>query len=115
MRSEQQSRQRDDGGLPEAVARRARSRSKPGERLQLLHPPLIDYVDQFIKVREGNGKVEDTTLRTYHTHRKRLMGTDLGNKPIKDITYRDIEDFEQDLLEDGLSSSTRSHIHVFLK
>lgn len=77
--------------------------------------PFIDYVSQFIRVREGNGKVEDTTLRTYYTHKKRLMGTALGNMPIKDITYRDIEEFEQDLLDDGLSSSTRSHIHVFLK
>jgi len=77
--------------------------------------PFIEYVSQFIKVREGNGKVEDTTLRTYYTHKKRLMGTALGDMPIKDITYRDIEDFEQDLLEEGLSSSTRSHIHVFLK
>ena len=77
--------------------------------------PFIEYVKDYISIRETNGKVEDTTLRTYYTHRNRLAGTTLASIPINEITHKDIESFEEQLYLDGLSGSTRSHIHVFLK
>ncbi len=42
---------------------------------------LMEHVDSFITTREGNKKVEETTLATYRTHRARLLGSPLANNP----------------------------------
>lgn len=76
---------------------------------------FIEYVRDFIAMKESMKTVEATTIVGYTSSMKQLLGSPIANKPISEITSRDIEEWERMLVEQGLSPATISHTHVFMK
>lgn len=77
--------------------------------------PFIEYVKDFINMKEAMGAVEHTTIVGYTSHMKQLLGSPIAEMPISQITSRDIEDWERMLVEQELAPATISHAHVFMK
>lgn len=77
--------------------------------------PVGEYVRDYIESKEASGSVRAVTARGYRSHLHRLLGTELGEARMGDVTPALVAGWERDLFSDGLSASTVSHIHVFLK
>lgn len=77
--------------------------------------PFAKYANEFIEARYRSNVISYVTYSGYRTHIKHLIGTELGNTAISEITPKQIIAWEQDLREDKVSESTLSHIHVFAK
>lgn len=78
-------------------------------------PTVAEYVECFIESKEKTGAVRDVTTRGYRSHLGHVRGSELGKKKVNKVTPSDITDWEHDLIENGMSPSTISHTHVFLK
>lgn len=76
---------------------------------------VCEYVLTYIEDKERAGNVRVVTTKGYRTTLGHLKGTLLGETRMADVTHREIMDWEQGLVEDGLAPTTISHIHVFLK
>ena len=77
--------------------------------------PVSEYVEKYIETKAAVGNVRDVTIKGYRSHLHKLLGTELGSTMIRDVRAAQIEEWEKSLASDGTSSTTMSHIHVFLK
>jgi integrase len=77
--------------------------------------PLYRYVLDYIEMKVASGFIVDSTADSYHSYLRYLLGTELGNTPIRDVTTKQIQRFERDLAENEYSRATISHTHVLLK
>jgi integrase len=93
----------------------AEENAKEEEEVRGSELTVCEYVLGYIEDKERAGNVRDVTTRGYRTSLKHLSGTELGKMPMADVTHREIMDWEQGLVEDGLAPATISHMHVFVK
>ncbi|MCI1431297.1 MAG: site-specific integrase, partial [Atopobiaceae bacterium] len=56
-----------------------------------------------------------STADGYRWYAKHLLGTELGKTPVGQVTARQIQEFERDMVQDGYGGNTVSHTHVLLK
>ncbi|WP_322354139.1 site-specific integrase [Paratractidigestivibacter sp.] len=105
--------------LAEAVLRAWRDElvaaESAGEEVRGSELTVREYVLSYIEDKERAGTVRDVTTKGYRTALGHLTGTGLGDARMADVTHREIMDWEQGLVEEGLAPATISHIHVFLK
>ena len=94
----------------ELVAKECEGMSAPG-----CDRTVVEYVEGYIVDKEKSGNVTDVTTRGYRSHLNRLRGTGFGEMPMGDADARVVMAWEQELVEEGLSDTTVSHLHVFLK
>nr|WP_322151125.1 tyrosine-type recombinase/integrase [Paratractidigestivibacter sp.] len=108
-----------DKALAEAVLRAWRDElvaaESAGEEVRGSELTVREYVLSYIEDKERAGTVRDVTTKGYRTALGHLTGTGLGDARMADVTHREIMDWEQGLVEEGLAPATISHIHVFLK
>ena len=76
---------------------------------------FYSYARNYVGEKRRLKSVSASTADGYDIILKQLLGTELGNCPIKDVCPEMIRDFEAQLLEDGLSSVTVNKTHVLLK
>ena len=70
-----------------------------------------DYID----LKEASGAILASTADSYRWYAKHLLGTELGKTPISEVTPRQVQEFERDMIRDGYGQVTVSHTHVLLK
>lgn len=76
---------------------------------------VSEYVERYIENKEAVGNVREVTIKGYRSHLRKLLGTELGSARMGDVRPALIEEWERSLASDGISPTTASHIHVFLK
>ena len=77
--------------------------------------PLYRYVLDYIELKEAGGAILASTANGYRWYAKHLMGTTLGKTPVNEVSSRQIQEFERDMMRDGYGQNTVSHTHVLLK
>ncbi|MBQ5558125.1 MAG: hypothetical protein IIT36_06040 [Aeriscardovia sp.] len=68
-----------------------------------------------IDMKESTGSILVSTADGYRWYAKQLLCTKLGKTPVGQVTAREIQKFERDMLQDGYGGNTVSHTHVLLK
>lgn len=71
---------------------------------------LVAYIDDFLKRKQ----VKNTTLATYRITLRKLERVALGRKKLREITTKDIADWEAQLYGNGASTTTVAHHHAFM-
>lgn len=77
--------------------------------------PFHSYAKNYVSEKRRLKSVTANTADGYETVLRQLLGTELGECPIRDVSPDMIRDFEAQLLEDGLSPVTVNKTHVLLK
>ena len=77
--------------------------------------PVYRYVLDYIDMKESTGNILASTADGYRWYAKHLLGTELGKTPVGQVTARQIQEFERDMVQDGYGGNTVSHTHVLLK
>lgn len=77
--------------------------------------PLYEYARDYIGEKSRLQSIADVTAHGYEAILKLIMGTELANTPLRDVTPDMIRDVEATLLQDGLSTNTVNKAHVLLK
>ena len=95
----------------------AKSASKEEESQGIVtcETPLYRYVLDYIELKEAGGAILASTANGYRWYAKHLMGTTLGKTPVNEVSSRQIQEFERDMMRDGYGQNTVSHTHVLLK
>lgn len=76
---------------------------------------FFEYVKLYIMRKELSQAVRPVTIRGYRSYLGKIAGTEIGETKVSEVTPKQIVSWEQDMVADGLSSATLSHIHVFAK
>ena len=77
--------------------------------------PFYSYAKNYVGEKRRLMSVTAMTANGYESMLRQLLGTELGECPIRDVSPDMIRDFEAQLLEDGLSPVTVNKTHVLLK
>lgn len=77
--------------------------------------PVYRYVLDYIDMKESTGNILASTVDGCRQYAKHLLGTELGKTPVGQVTARQIQEFERDMVQDGYGGNTVSHTHVLLK
>ena len=77
--------------------------------------PVYRYVLDYIDLKESTGNILASTADGYRWYAKHLLGTERGKTPVGQVTARQIQEFERDMVQDGYGGNTVSHTHVLLK
>ena len=76
---------------------------------------FYEYAKEYVSKKERTKSVSHQTATGYSAILKQLNGTRLGRCRISHITADIISEFMEELLENGLSTTTANKAHVFLK
>ena len=77
--------------------------------------PFYSYAKNYVGEKRRLMSVTAMTANGYESMLRQLLGTELGECPIRDVSPDMIRDFEAQLLEDGLSPVTVNKTHVLLE
>lgn len=96
-------------GLIEAEAQRVRVEEAS------CHSTFAEYADLYIRHKEMSETVKAVTIKGYRTYLRKILGTEIGDAKISELSPKMITAWEQALAADQISATTLSHIHVFAK
>ena len=76
---------------------------------------FAEYAELYILHKELSQSVRPVTVKGYRSYLGKIVGTELGSARIGDVTPKLAASWERNLMAEGLSTATLSHIHVFAK
>lgn len=76
---------------------------------------FAEYAELYILHKELSQSVRPVTVKGYRSYLSKIVGTELGSARIGDVTPKLAASWERNLMAEGLSTATLSHIHVFAK
>lgn len=97
----------------ELVAQEQSEKEQRSPRRPSSSDTLTEYGWKVVHRKEGVRK--ESTIAGYRELMSRIGRSELGDMNITGIGPEDVEGFEHDLLDQGLSPSTVRHYHVFIK
>lgn len=112
---EGQPRQGRRRAAPAGVARRGGTEGRGLSGTVSCETPVYRYILDYIDLKESTGNILASTADGYRWHAKHLLGTELGKTPVGQVTARQIQEFERDMVQDGYGGNTVSHTHMLLK
>lgn len=76
---------------------------------------FAEYAELYIQHKEIAKNVRPVTLKGYRSYLGKIIGTPLGDTPLRDLSPKAIASWEHDLSSEGIGGTSLSHIHVFAK
>lgn len=76
---------------------------------------FAEYAELYVMRKELSQAVRPVTIRGYRSHISKIRSAEIGRTRMRDVNPKLIVAWEQEMVADGLSSTTLSHIHVFAK